>query len=194
MKNKINDGLKNDSTFNKMKKALGLNPTQEQIIKEEQKWQSDSDMFFGTEQRKPLLKALSDEERLITLPNLIKYLEKNTNDMVHLTAHQIINDFNLNKQRLGMKNNLNIPRLMKLTAYIRYMRLLKDKEKALVSGASGYFISEDSNVIRSCGNSLIQRCEAQMEAAIAMIETADDIDLKNKINKQNNDPFGFDFE
>jgi hypothetical protein len=180
-KSEIMKGLNNDSSFNKMKEALAS---------EEKKWIADSEDEFRNLQhtKKPQIKELTDEERLIILPMLIKYLKKKTSDVYHLTAEEIIRDFNDNKSKLGMKNNLNVPRLMKLTAYIRYMAL-----EPLISGSSGYFISSDPYVIMSCVVSLEQRAEAIMAAANGMRDMANGIILANKY-KTNNDPFGFDFE
>lgn len=195
-KQQIKQGLNQDSTFNKMKSAF--TPTKQQLLEEEQKWANDTiehdvttliDEIVSDIKRnaKPQLKPLSDEEHIL-LPILIGYLKRKTSDMVHITADQIINDFNRNKERIGMKNNLNIPRLMKLTAYIRYNRLA-----ALVSGASGYFISNDPYVILSCYYSLISRAEAIISAADGMKEMAMQMLIINRHN-QSNDPFGFDWE
>ena len=195
-KQQIMQGLNNDSTFNKMKAAF--EPTTEQVLNEEQKWQSDSQEHEVTslineiisdieKNSKPQLKPLTDEEHIL-LPILIGYLKRKTNDMVHITAEQIIRDFNNNKQKIGMKNNLNIPRLMKLTAYIRYNCLAE-----LVSGSNGYFISNDPYVILSCYYSLVSRAEAIMAAADGMKQMATNMLVVNKYN-QSNDPFGFDFE
>lgn len=195
-KKQIIEGLNQDSTFNKMKAAF-RKPTQEQILKEEQKWADDSERFQKEQivedmldeielAVKPQLKPLTEEEMMM-LPILIKYLQRKTNDVYHITADQIIRDFNNNKERLNMKNNLNIPRLMKLTAYIRYNKLAR-----LVSGASGYFISNDPYVILSCYYSLQSRANAIMAAAEGMKNMATDMIVLN--NNQNSDPFGFDFE
>ena len=195
-KKQIIEGLNQDSAFNKMKSAF-RKPTKEQILKEEQKWAEDSERFQKEQivedmldeiglAVKPQLKPLTEEEMMM-LPILIKYLQRKTNDVYHITADQIIRDFNNNKERLNMKNNLNIPRLMKLTAYIRYNKLAR-----LVSGASGYFISNDPYVILSCYYSLQSRANAIMAAAEGMKNMATDMIVLN--NNQNSDPFGFDFE
>lgn len=199
-KKQINEGLNQDSTFNKIKAAF-TKPTQEQILKEEQKWTEDSEKFRKEEiademlseiaaslKGQPQLKPLTEEEMMI-LPILIKYLRKRTNDMIHITADEIIRDFNNHKQRLGMKNNLNIPRLMKLTAYIRYNELA-----ALVSGSSGYFISNDPYVILACYYSLSSRANAIIAAAIGMKNMATNMIVVNSNQQQNPDPFGFEFD
>lgn len=194
-KQQIMQGLNNDSAFNKMKSAF--EPTAEQVLNEEQKWQSDSqeqdvtsliDEIISDIKRsaKPQLKPLTDEEHIL-LPILISYLNRKTSDMIHITADQIIRDFNNNKEKIGMKNNLNIPRLMKLTAYIRYNRLAQ-----LVSGSNGYFISNDPYVVLSCYYSLVARAEAIMAAADGMKQMATQMLVINKYN-QSNDPFGFEF-
>jgi hypothetical protein len=198
-KETIKQGLNADSTFNKMKAAFTptKQPTKQQLLEEEQKWANDTIEHDVTtlineiisdikRNSKPQLKPLSDEEHML-LPILINYLKKKTNDMVHITAEQIIDDFNRHKERIGMKNNLNIPRLMKLTAYIRCNEL-----SALVSGATGYFISNDPYVILSCYESLNSRAEAIMAAATGMKNIAINILNVNKYN-QSNDPFGFDW-
>lgn len=191
------EGMMSNSTFNKMSAAFGKQPTQEQILEEEQKWEKD---LIAREQQeeanyilsqikqevKPQLKPLTDEERTL-LPILIKYLHRKTNDMIHITADEIIRDFNNHKARLGMKNNFNIPRLMKLTAYIRYNEMAP-----LVSGSTGYFISNDPYVILSCYQSLASRAEAIMAAAEGMKNMATSMIIVSKNNSI--DPFGFDFE
>lgn len=194
-KKQIIEGLSKDSAFDKAKAAF-TKPTKEQILKEEQKWADDSERFQKEQivdeylskidgEIKPQLKPLTPEEVMV-LPILISYLRRKTNDLYHITADQIIRDFNNNKERLGMKNNLNIPRLMKMTAYIRYNKLAP-----LVSGASGYFISNDPYVILSCYYSLQSRANAIIAAALGMKSMATDMIV---INKQDSDPFGFDFD
>ena len=136
-------------------------------------------------ERNPQIKPLTPEELNVVLPVLVSYLKKKTNDMVHITADQIIRDFNNNKEKIGMKNNFNNPRLMKLTAYIRYMKVVP-----LISGSSGYYISENPDVIMACVESLRQRAEAIMAAADGMLDMANNI----KLLQSDNDPFGFDFE
>jgi hypothetical protein len=191
-KSTIMEGLNNNSTFNKMKEAFASNDPElsRREQEERQKWISDSEEEFRINQkeRKPQIKELSEEERLIVLPMLIKYLKRKTSDTYHITADQIIRDFNNNKEKLCMKNNLNVPRLMKLTAYIRYMGI-----EPLISGSSGYFISSDPYVIMSCVISLEQRAEAILAAANGMRDMANQIILINK-NKTNEDPFGFEFD
>ena len=195
-KKEIIQGLSKDSAFNKIKSAF-RKPTQEEILKEEQKWADDSERFQKEQivedmlgeiglAVKPQLKPLTPEEMMM-LPILIKYLHKKTNDVYHITADQIIRDFNNNKERLNMKNNLNIPRLMKLTAYIRYNELAP-----LVSGASGYFISNDPYVILACHYSLQSRANAIMAAAIGMKNMATNMIVVS--NQPDSDPFGFDFD
>ena len=199
MKNKKNivEGLNQNSAFNKMKEAFGASKLSNQEEDERKKWIAESERFQKEEkveeilsqfdgEVKPQLKPLTPEEMMM-LPILIKYLQRKTNDVYHITADQIIRDFNNNKERLNMKNNLNIPRLMKLTAYIRYNKLAR-----LVSGASGYFISNDPYVILSCYYSLQSRANAIMAAAEGMKSMATDMIVLN--NNQNSDPFGFDFE
>jgi len=196
-KKEMMEGLMSNSTFKKMSDALQKQPTREQILEEELKWEKDLIAREKEEEAnyilsqikgevKPQLKPLTDEERNL-LPILIKYLQRKTNDMVHLTADEIIRDFNNNKEKLGMKNNFNIPRLMKLTAYIRYNELAP-----LVSGSSGYFISNDPYVILSCYQSLYSRAEAIIAAAMGMKHMATNMIIVNKNNSS--DPFGFDFD
>jgi hypothetical protein len=183
-KQQIMEGLRNDSTFNKMQEALGIKKSTYE--KQETNFiQSNNEMTLKNGLKNPQIKPLTDEERNIVLPVLVKYLQKRTNDMIHITADQIINDFNNNKEKIGMKNNFNNPRLMKLTAYIRYTKVVP-----LISGSTGYYISQDPYIIMGCVESLRQRAEAIMAAADGMLEMANNI----KLLQNDNDPFGFDFE
>jgi hypothetical protein len=137
---------------------------------------------YAKKRIKPQLKELTDEERNVILPVLVDYFKKKTNDLVHITAPQIISDFNKHKEKVGMKHNFNNPRLMKLTAYIRYMEILP-----LISGSSGYYVSSNYQTIEECAVSLEQRAEAIMAAAKGMKNQAQAI----KLQQQNvEDPFG----
>jgi hypothetical protein len=183
-KHQIMEGLRNDSTFNKMQEALGTKKATYEN-QEANFINSNNRMVSKNGLKNPQIKPLTDEERTIVLPVLINYLKKKTNDMIHITADQIIREFNDNKTKIGMKNNFNNPRLMKLTAYIRYMKIVP-----LISGSTGYYITQDPYIIMSCVESLRQRAEAIMAAADGMFEMANNI----KLLQSDNDPFGFDFD
>jgi hypothetical protein len=187
-KSEIMNGLNQDSTFNKMKSALGANKQRQEMAyqkKEANFIESNNEMTSKNGLKNSQIKPLTDEEKNIVLPLLVRYLQKKTNDMIHITADQIIREFNDNKEKIGMKNNFNNPRLMKLTAYIRYMRIVP-----LISGSTGYYISDDPYIIMGCVESLRQRAEAIMAAADGMLDMANNI----KLLQNDNDPFGFDFD
>jgi hypothetical protein len=128
--------------------------------------------------KKPLLKPLTDEERNIILPMMVKVFTSKTNDSIHLTGKFIINKFNENKEYIGFKSAFNNARFMKLTNYIRTQELLP-----LVSCSTGYYVTEDPDKLDECADSMVFRCEAILSAAAGNRRMATNMRLKQSLKE-----------
>jgi len=143
-------------------------------------------------QRKPLLKPLTDEERTILLPLLLKLFKEKTNEKKHLTANKIIEKFNEKKDVIGFKSSFNNARFMKLTNYIRSQKLLKKGEGQLCAGPTGYYISHDADEIEECANSLLVRIESIRAAAQGMLDVA--AEMRHEMSMKEVCPLGFTWD
>ena len=93
---------------------------------------------------KPLLKPLTQEEKVVLLPLLIRFFNEKTSETKHATAPEIMRRFNDKKTQIGFKCAFNKARFMKLTNYIRSQKMLK-----LVSCGTGYYVSFDPDAVDS---------------------------------------------
>lgn len=135
--------------------------------------------------KKPILKELTDEERYKLLPLLIRYFQERTDDEKHITCEKLVDLFSRNKDRIGIKCAINSQRIMKMTNYIRSQQLLP-----LMSGPTGYYITQDEVIIQEVINSLKQRIESQNAAITGLENFLRDIRLEREINRIEKDPFG----
>jgi hypothetical protein len=137
--------------------------------------------------RKPLLKELNDEERTIILPLLIKLFREKTHETKHLTADVIIDKFNEKKDVIGFKSAFNKQRFMKLTNYIRAQKQLK-----LVSCNTGYYVSNNPEVLEECAQSLLSRIESIRAAAAGLNDMA--AELRHEASMKEVCPLGFTWD
>lgn len=135
--------------------------------------------------RKPLLKELSQEERDILLPMLLKVLKKKTNDRDHLTCDRLCDWFNYKKTDIGFKQAFTKQRLMKLTNYIRTQGLAP-----LISTNDGYYVTSDRKVIAEMIVSFKQRVESQLAAIRGLEDMLKELEADKKLDAIVEDPFG----
>jgi hypothetical protein len=136
--------------------------------------------------KKPILKELNDEERYKLLPLVIRYFQERTDDNKHITCEKLVDLFSRNKEKIGVKCAINSQRIMKMTNYIRSQQLLP-----LMSGPTGYYITQDEDIIEEVISSLKQRIESQMSAIKGLENFLRDIRLEREINKVEKDALGF---
>jgi hypothetical protein len=120
-----------------------------------------------------LLKDITDEDRNIVLPTLIKFLKINTSDTKPITADKIIGWFNKHADKIGHKTSFNKQRLMKLTNYIRMNNLLP-----LYSGNRGYCVTSDPQKIEETINEFRGRIESHISMLNALKKTKADLELE----------------
>lgn len=137
-----------------------------------------------TKKVKPLLKPLTDEERNLLLPLLIRLFREKTNDKKHLTGKAIIDKFNEKKDVIGFKSAFNNARFMKLTNYIRAQKLL-----GLMSCGTGYYMTNNPDELDECAESLENRVEAILAAAKGMRDLASEI--RHDMSMKEVCPLGF---
>lgn len=135
---------------------------------------------------KPLLKPLTDEERNLLLPLLLKLFREKTTSTKHLTAKIIIDKFNEKKDVIGFKCAFNNARFMKLTNYIRAQKLI-----GLVSCGTGYYVSSNPDELEECATSLENRVEAILAAAKGMRDMASEI--RHDMSMKEICPLGFEW-
>ena len=136
---------------------------------------------------KPLLKALTQEEKVILLPLLIRFFKEKTNENNQVTAKDIIQRFNDKKDQIGFKCAFNNSRFMKLTNYIRAQKMLK-----LVSTHKGYYLSFNPDDVEECGHSLMSRIESIKAAANGMFEMA--AEMRHEMTMKDVCPLGFTWD
>lgn len=136
---------------------------------------------------KPLLKPLTQEEKIILLPLLIRFFREKTSEKNHAKAKDIIRRFNDKKSQIGFKSAFNISRFMKLVNYIRAQKMLK-----LVSCNTGYYISFDPDSVEECGHSLMNRIESIRAAANGMFEMA--AEMRHEMSMIETCPLGFTWD
>jgi hypothetical protein len=136
---------------------------------------------------KPLLKPLTQEEKVVLLPLLLRFFREKTSETNQVTAKDIIQRFNDKKDQIGFKCAFNNSRFMKLTNYIRAQKMLK-----LVSTHKGYYESFNPNDIEECGHSLMSRIESIKAAANGMFEMA--AEMKHEASMIETCPLGFTWD
>jgi hypothetical protein len=138
-------------------------------------------------QRKPLLDSLTQEEKVVLLPLLIRFFKEKTNENNQVTAKEIIQRFNDKKQQIGFKCAFNNSRFMKLTNYIRAQKMLK-----LVSTHKGYYESFSADDVEDCGHSLMSRIESIKAAANGMFDMA--AEMRHEASMIDTCPLGFTWD
>jgi hypothetical protein len=136
---------------------------------------------------KPLLKPLTDEERIVLLPLLMKFFLEKTSKSFPVTGKEIIRRFNDKKEQIGFKAAFNNSRFMKLTNYIRAQRLLK-----LVTGSKGYYVSYEPDVLEECALSLENRCQSILAAARGLRDMA--AEMRYEMSMIETCPLGFSWD
>lgn len=137
---------------------------------------------------KPLTPELTQCDHDKVIPTLIKLLKSNANGHTKgITANRIIVWFNNHQGRIGFEGSFTKSRLMKCINYIRGMRICP-----ICSGATGYWIENDSRLIRDFAKRERIRIEAQLFMIKGMEEMANEIDEDNKSNKV--DILGFNWD
>ena len=136
---------------------------------------------------KPLLKPLTDEERIILLPLLIKFFVEKTSKSSPVIGKEIIRRFNDKKDQIGFKAAFNNARFMKLTNYIRAQKLLK-----LVTNSKGYYVSYEPDVLEECALSLENRCESILAAARGLRDMA--AEIRYEMSMVETCPLGFSWD
>jgi hypothetical protein len=136
---------------------------------------------------KPLLKPLTDEERTILLPLLIKFFNEKTSKSFPVIGDEIIRRFNDKKDQIGFKNAFNNSRFMKLTNYIRSQKLLK-----LASCSKGYYVSYEPDVLEECALSLENRCQSILAAARGLRDMA--AEMRHEASMLERCPLGFSWD
>ena len=136
---------------------------------------------------KPLLKPLTDEERIVLLPLLMKFFLEKTSKSFPVTGKEIIRRFNDKKEQIGFKAAFNNSRFMKLTNYIRAQRLLK-----LVTGSKGYYVSYEPDVLEECALSLENRCQSILAAARGLRDMA--AEMRYEMSMIEICPLGFSWD
>ena len=136
---------------------------------------------------KPLLKPLTDEERIILLPLLIKFFVEKTSKSSPVIGKEIIRRFNDKKDQIGFKAAFNNARFMKLTNYIRAQKLLK-----LVTGSRGYYVSYDPDILEECALSLENRCQSILAAARGLRDMA--AEIRYEMSMVETCPLGFTWD
>lgn len=124
---------------------------------------------------KPLLPELTDEERNIILPALVRALKLRTSDSTHKTGKKIIDWFIENKQQIGFKSSFHNARLMKLTNHIRVNGIAP-----LCSDNTGYWITKDPNVIREMIISFEARVASQQAAIKGLRDQLNELELEGE--------------
>lgn len=124
---------------------------------------------------KPLLPELTDEERNIILPVLVRALKLKTNDDRHIISNDLIEWFKLKKDEIGFKNSFNPVRLRKLTNHIRVNGIAP-----LCSDNYGYWITKDPNVIREMILSFENRVASQQAAIKGLRDQLNEIELEGE--------------
>lgn len=136
---------------------------------------------------KPLLKPLTDEERIVLLPCLQRFFLEKTSKSFPVTGKEIIRRFNDKKDQIGFKAAFNNARFMKLTNYIRAQRLLK-----LASCSKGYYVSYEPDVLEECALSLENRCESILAAARGLRDMASE--MRHEMSMIETCPLGFTWD
>lgn len=136
---------------------------------------------------KPLLKPLTDEERIVLLPCLQRFFLEKTSKSFPVTGKEIIRRFNNKKDQIGFKAAFNNARFMKLTNYIRAQRLLK-----LASCSKGYYVSYEPDVLEDCALSLENRCESILAAARGLRDMA--AEMRHEMSMIETCPLGFTWD
>jgi hypothetical protein len=136
---------------------------------------------------KPLLKPLTDEERTILLPLLIKFFNEKTSKAFPVVGQDIIKRFNDKKEQIGFKSAFNNSRFMKLTHYIRAQKLLK-----LVANSKGYYVSYEPDVLEECALSLENRCQSILAAAKGLRDMA--AEMRHELSMKEVCPLGFTWD
>jgi len=140
-----------------------------------------------TKKVKPLLKPLTDEERIILLPLLMRFFLEKTNKAAPITGKQIIQRFNDKKDDIGFKAAFNNSRFMKLTNFIRAQKLLK-----LASCNRGYYVCNEPHVLEECALSLEMRCESILAAAKGLRDMA--AEIRHEMSMKDVCPLGFTWD
>lgn len=140
-----------------------------------------------TKKVKPLLDPLTQEERIVLLPLLIKFFNEKTSEKQPVTSKDIIRRFNDKKSQIGFKRAFNNPRLMKLTNYIRTQKMLK-----LVSCGKGYYLSHEPDVLEECALSLENRCASILAAAKGLRDMA--AEIRHEASMIESCPLGFTWD
>lgn len=138
-------------------------------------------------QTKPLLKPLTQEEKIVLLPLLIRFFKEKTSESKRVTGKEIIQRFNDKKEQIGFKSAFNNSRLMKLTNYIRAQKLLK-----LVSNSRGYYVCYEADALEECAESLENRCESILAAAKGLREMA--AEIRHEASMKEVCPLGFSWD
>ena len=136
---------------------------------------------------KPLLKPLTDEERIVLLPCLQRFFLEKTSKSFPVTGKEIIRRFNDKKDQIGFKAAFNNARFMKLTNYIRAQRLLK-----LASCSKGYYVSYEPDILEECALSLENRCESILAAARGLRDMA--AEMRHEMSMIETCPLGFTWD
>ena len=139
------------------------------------------------QKNKPLLKPLTDEERIILLPLLIKFFLEKTSKSFPVIGKDIIRRFNDKKDQIGFKSAFNNSRFMKLTNHIRAQKLLK-----LATNSKGYYVSYEPDVLEECALSLENRCESILAAARGLRDMASE--MRHEMSMVETCPLGFSWD
>lgn len=136
---------------------------------------------------KPLLKPLTDEERVILLPCLIRFFLEKTSKSFPITGKEIIRRFNDKKDQIKFKSAFNNSRFMKLTNHIRSQKLLK-----LATCSKGYYVSYEPDVLEECALSLENRCQSILAAAKGLRDMA--AEIRHEMSMKESCPLGFTWD
>ena len=140
-----------------------------------------------TKKIQPLLKPLTDEERIVLLPLLMKFFNEKTSKSFPVIGKEIIRRFNDKKDQIGFKAAFNNSRFMKLTNYIRAQKMLK-----LASCSKGYYVSYEADVLEECALSLENRCESILAAARGLRDMA--AEIRHEASMIESCPLGFTWD
>jgi len=129
------------------------------------------------------LKPLTDDERNILLPKLVKLLSK-TSKSKTLYAPEIVIGFNKHVKSWGFDGTFTETRLRKLINHIRFNGILP-----IISGPYGYYITQDKQEILEMVKSLEERAQSILSGARGLKGYAQEIE--NERNERNEDVYFF---
>ena len=127
---------------------------------------------------------LTNEEKDIVLPVLLKALKKGTEEQP-LVSDKIVKWFNNNKDRIGMKSSFTSTRLRKLTNYCRTNAIAP-----IIANSKGYYISNKKKDLVELKMSLISRIESLQ----AVVKGIDDMMTELNLVETEVDVLGFEWE